>query len=222
MTESKAALQQALDIFRLKPRPSVQDAERVQSLILEMKNESDNAVKKNEERWQQICNMVMDQCHKQHDASLDFVASGMDIALEEQDITVQKAKLLAQDAEFPLVICDKAFTIFERICLLRRSMEEERAADAKNLRDVVLRMQDAEAKSTALDLQNTKLLEQNVDMHVEIERLKDRVKGLEFILASSSSSRHEVVVDAQELGKAVLNFISENQRKKQQKRKHST
>lgn len=222
-------LAEAIDIFRLKPRPSVEDAERVKLLLARMKQ----SMHASEEKWQRICSLVMEQCHKQQEYALDLLLSALGDPLETEETKLLAVQELSQDKDFPLVLGDKAVQMFRQLFALRKSMQKERADDARHLKQVVVKMQDADAAVHALSAQNSKLLCQNVEMQMQITSLHERIQGLETALRECRDQSNKINVarrslhdpddesvlqcDPAKIGQLVLSFIAEQQQQQQQR-----
>ena len=215
----------AIDTFRLLPRPSRRDTQLLNRKLLLCRSlicSASEAQQQSEERWQSICSMVMDQCYLQQEAGLDLLKSALQVDLDQEPRLLEKLKQQSDDPNYPVVVGNKATEICKAIFSLRRAVEDERAEDAKNLKQAVVanenalkRFEEAECAATSTKQENEKLLNQSVDMAVEIGRLREEVRGLKEALKISATAQ-EADMDSDtrmQIGNLVADFLKNKRRK---------
>lgn len=197
-------LMEAVDIFRLQPRPSVEDAERVKLLLHQLREELALANAETQ-KWKALSSMVMEQCYQQQETILSLLTESLQDSLESEESKLERVQLMAADSQYPLVVGEQGVKLIRAIFDLRKNSETERLQDAKHLKEIVL-------KAQALGADNESLLRGNVDMHMHITKLQEKVQGLEQALkkrkALGSAAEDDCDgLSAEEIGQAVLSLI---------------
>jgi hypothetical protein len=251
-------LMNAIEKFRLKPRPAPRDMENIRSLLMQFRHTFQE-----QKKWQLLCTLVIEQCHRQHEKVMELLMSGMRTPCCDEEFENDKMSMiqdLASDTSNPLAIDARSIECFQEICRMRRELlgmwsaeeemhkrigcmmdsiekmhertkvaaEERSIEDAKNLRDVVGRLEASSrlvgasaARVAELDAQNTTMLQQAVDMNLLITDQNEKIAGLkEFCssnvtspcICSSEMCRHE-------LGEAVKKRVQEYVEQQKEKRR---
>lgn len=239
-------LMNAIESFRLKPKPSIKDIDNLRRLLLEFRHAFQE-----QKKWQLMCSLVIEQCHVQHEKVMDLLMSGMRTPCCDEDFEEERMEIvrgLAADASSPLVIDARSTECFQEICRMRRELlgmwrvEDEMHArigsmmkeielmhaklkcavevrsreDAITLKSVVNKLSAADARADELDMQNTMMLQQAVDMNLLLTKQKEQIEAClppEECFCSSDKCRQGL---AQAVQQSIDEYV-ELQRNKRQR-----